>query len=62
METQSKPERKNLWFTLLFFFLGVALLKVSFLIIQQAVAVAVLVIGVVLIIIGLVIFWKNFRE
>jgi hypothetical protein len=62
MRTQSKPERKNLWFALLFGFLGAAVLRLSFLIVQQALATAMLVIGIILIIISLVIYWRNFSE
>jgi uncharacterized membrane protein HdeD (DUF308 family) len=56
------PKKKNLWFSLLFLFLGTLLLKLSFFIAQKAAATTVLIMGIISIAGALIIFWKNFRE
>ncbi|MBS1524909.1 MAG: hypothetical protein JST19_04630 [Bacteroidetes bacterium] len=56
------PKRQNLWFSLLWLFLGVLLLRLSFYIEAKAPAEIVLVAGVILVLIALIVFWKNFRE
>ncbi|HVS94250.1 MAG TPA: hypothetical protein VHE59_19570 [Mucilaginibacter sp.] len=56
------PKRQNLWYSLLWLFLGVLLLRLSFLIEQKAPAEIVLVAGVILVLVALIVFWKNFRE
>lgn len=62
MDIQPKPNRTNLWYTLLLLFLGVLLLKGAFFVAQRALSIVVLSAGVILIGAALVIFWKNFRE
>ncbi|HVW12482.1 MAG TPA: hypothetical protein VHB54_01590 [Mucilaginibacter sp.] len=56
------PKRQNLWYSLPWLFLGVLLLRLSFLIEQKAPAEIVLVAGVILVLVALIVFWKNFRE
>jgi hypothetical protein len=62
METRSKPQQKNLWFSLLFIFLGALQLRLSFYVDSKTPAIILLAGGVILALAAIVIFWKNFRE
>lgn len=56
------PKRANLWYALLFIFLGGFLLRQSFYIQNKAIAIVALATGTVLMISAMIVFWKNFRE
>jgi hypothetical protein len=56
------PKRNNLWYSLLFIFLGGFLLRQSFFVENKALAIVALAIGVVFMISAAIVFWKNFRE
>lgn len=62
METRSKPQQKNLWFSLLFIFLGALLLRLAFYVESKSPAIIMLAGGAILVVAALIIFWKNFRE
>jgi hypothetical protein len=57
-----RPQRKNLWYSLLLFTAGGLLLRLSFYIPQRPAAITVLLAGVLLIFVALYVFWINFRE
>lgn len=56
------PKRSNLWYLLLFIFLGAFLLRQSFYIQDKALAIVALAAGTVFMISAMIVFWKNFRE
>jgi len=56
------PKRKNLWYALLFIFLGGFLLRQSFYIENKVLAIVALATGVIFMIAAIIVFWKNFRE
>jgi hypothetical protein len=62
METRSKPQQKNLWFSLLFIFLGALQLRLAFYVDSKTQAIILLAGGAILVLAAIVIFWKNFRE
>jgi uncharacterized membrane protein YhaH (DUF805 family) len=62
MATRSKPKRSNLWYALLFIFLGGISLRLAYSIQQTMPAIAVVVLGAIMVIVALIIFWKNFSE
>ncbi len=62
METRSKSKRSNLWYALLFIFLGGIALRLAYAIPQMVPAIAVAVLGAIMVVVALIIFWRNFGE
>ena len=62
METPLKSKRNNLWYALLLVFLGGLSLRLAFYFEQRVAAAIAVVLGAIMIIVALIIFWRNFSE